>query len=100
MSLSVEHIPCPLCGESKYTVIYPYIDRIDTPDTRVVRCTHCGLVYLNPRLKRFSENFTLSEAYLREFYLPDQQRIGRLTPDGGIDHEKNRSFHALCRCQE
>ena len=94
MSLSVEHIPCPLCGESKYTVIYPYIDRIDTPDTRVVRCTHCGLVYLNPRLKRFSENFTLSEAYLREFYLPDQQRIGRLTPDGGIDHEKNRSFHA------
>jgi glycosyltransferase involved in cell wall biosynthesis/SAM-dependent methyltransferase len=94
MALPVEVIACPLCQKPEYQVIYPHIDRIDTSGTQVVRCSNCSLVYLNPRLRHLTDNFTLSEAYLLKFYLPDQQRLGRLTAKGQIDHEKNLAFHA------
>jgi len=50
--LVLEHVPCNLCGEDNYTVLYK------KPDTYlwatlfefpVVRCARCGLVYVNPR---------------------------------------------------
>jgi glycosyltransferase involved in cell wall biosynthesis/2-polyprenyl-3-methyl-5-hydroxy-6-metoxy-1,4-benzoquinol methylase len=94
MTLPVENIPCPLCQESESRVIHSHIDRIDTPGTQVVRCTHCGLVYLTPRLKNLYDNYTLSDEYLHKFYLPDQQRRGLLTLDGCIDHARNRVIHA------
>lgn len=41
----VEHIPCPLCGESEYTLLFV------KHGLDFVRCASCGFVYVNPRLK-------------------------------------------------
>ncbi|MBI5003354.1 class I SAM-dependent methyltransferase [Candidatus Woesearchaeota archaeon] len=60
-----EHIPCNLCGQNNYNIIY---EKIDTPleipltdkfsaakgilsTDQIVKCRNCGLVYTNPRIK-------------------------------------------------
>src|SRR3989338_2351959 len=60
-----EHIPCNLCGQDNYKIIY---EKIDTPleipltdkfsaakgilsTDQIVKCKNCGLVYTNPRIK-------------------------------------------------
>lgn len=88
-----EFVKCNLCGEQTATIVYAHVARIDTSDTQVVQCNHCGLVYLNPRLKRLADNFTMDEGYLRQFYLPYYQKIGLLTATGMLEAENNHGFH-------
>ncbi|RIK43879.1 MAG: hypothetical protein DCC55_04265 [Chloroflexi bacterium] len=87
-TLPTEFVNCNLCGAQDASVVYPEVRRIDTVGTQVVQCNGCGLVYLNPRLKRLADNFTLNEAYLRQFYLPLYQNVGLLGPDGALEAEK------------
>lgn len=62
----LETVPCNLCGADDYTVIYPPRYERAKPDEiittfrssgdevlldQLVQCKHCGLQYLNPRLK-------------------------------------------------
>lgn len=93
MTPSVEDVPCNLCGNQATTVRYAAVARIDTPSTQVVACDRCGLVYLNPRLARLADNFTMDEAYLRKFYLPYYQDLGILTPALELDAVENQRFH-------
>ena len=79
-----ENVHCNLCGGRSITTIYDQVTRIDTPDTKVVQCTRCGLVYLSPRLKELADNFTMNEAYLRQFYLPMYQQMGLLSVEGPL----------------
>lgn len=62
-----EHVTCDLCGGEDYTVRYRGPDAwlFGTPfDFPVVRCTGCGLVYLNPR----PTAETLGQYYPDQFY--------------------------------
>ena len=88
-----ENVHCNLCGGRSITTIYDQVTRIDTPDTKVVQCTRCGLVYLSPRLKELADNFTMNEAYLRQFYLPMYQQMGLLSVEGKLITEINTNFH-------
>ena len=90
---STEFVPCNLCGSQTATVRYTDVKRIDTQLTEVVECDGCGMVYLNPRLARLVDNFTMNEAYLREHYLPYYQKIGILTPTLELDAAANDQFH-------
>lgn len=62
----LEAIPCNLCGRDDFRVIYPPRYELAKPDEilhtfrssgdeilldRLVQCNHCGLKYLNPRLR-------------------------------------------------
>jgi ubiquinone/menaquinone biosynthesis C-methylase UbiE len=52
MVLQLEHVNCDLCGSTKYKVLYRKPDnwlRSTTYMFPVVKCDHCGLVYVNPR---------------------------------------------------
>jgi len=90
---AVEYVPCNLCGNDDTQTIYAEVPRIHSPNTAVVQCNHCGLVYLNPRLKNLADNFTMNDAYLREHYLPFYQSLGLLAADGAILPEENSRFH-------
>jgi 2-polyprenyl-3-methyl-5-hydroxy-6-metoxy-1,4-benzoquinol methylase len=89
----IEFIDCNLCQAQNTSVVYPEVPRLDTVGTQVVQCNSCGLVYLNPRLKRLADNFTMNEAYLYDFYLPFYQSMGFLGPDGSLDREKICQFN-------
>jgi len=93
-SLAVEAVPCNLCKADDFDVIYPVVDRIITPGTQVVRCRQCDLVYLNPRLRRLEDSFTLEEAYLRDFYIPQSHRSGLLDEKGDLRRAENHGFHS------
>ena len=93
MTAPTEYVCCNLCGSRNATVRYSNVMRIDTKDTQVVECDQCGLVYLNPRLERLSDNFTMDEAYLLQFYLPYYQKLKLLTETGELDREQNYRFH-------
>ena len=94
-TLPVEFVACNLCGGRDETVIFSHVERIVTPGTQVVQCTDCGLVYLNPRLQHLSDNFTMDEAFLRDFYVPLYQRYGLLTPEGELNRAANFGFHTV-----
>lgn len=93
MTPTTETVSCNLCGSHATTVHYTGVVRINTPSTQVVECDQCGLVYLNPRLARLADNFTMDEAYLRKFYLPYYQDMGLLTPALELDSVENHRFH-------
>lgn len=58
-----EYVPCNLCGSTQYRVIItPTVTEVDPATVmsaaggirgtqQIVRCTSCGLVYVNPRLR-------------------------------------------------
>ena len=52
MRLSLESVPCDLCGSDRYEQVLSGQDALtDLPGTfRFVRCTNCGLIRQNPRL--------------------------------------------------
>ena len=102
MTLSTEYTCCPLCGSPSCTVRYSSVARIFTPATEVVECNDCGLVYLNPRLARLGDNFSMDEEYLQRWYLPYYQKLGLLTEAQELDRERNRQFHqgALLQMQD
>lgn len=93
MTAPTEYVSCNLCGNRSVIVRYSNVTRIDTKGTQVVECDRCGLVYLNPRLKRLSDNFTMDEAYLLQFYLPYYQKLGLLTDTQDLNREQNYWFH-------
>lgn len=93
MQPQTEFVSCNLCGSQAVTIHYTAVKRIDTPSTEVVECNQCGLVYLNPRLARLADNFTMDEAYLRDHYLPYYQKKGILTPTLELDAAVNHQFH-------
>ena len=93
MTLATEHVCCNLCGSDSVTVLYSNVGRISTPATQVVQCGRCGLVYLNPRLKYLADNFTLTEEYLREFYLPLYRSLGVLTDTFALNREPLKRYY-------
>lgn len=52
--MDVEYISCDLCGQDDYEIVIPDCKTLDGP---LVRCRHCGLIYVNPR----RTNFAVSE---------------------------------------
>lgn len=80
-SFYLEHVPCDLCGFDQYIERYRkpdawlYLNQFQYP---VVECTHCGLVYVNPR--------------------PSADDAGRYYPPGyhdGRNDEKHLERYAL-----
>ena len=60
---TVEFVPCAVCGAREMT----YLHRKASPEGQVfpiVRCTACGLVYVNPRRRQE----TLADLYRRSLY--------------------------------
>ena len=55
----MEYVNCDLCQIDDFRVLF------ERPDTRIVRCNRCGLVYINPRLKQESGK----EAYADDYTL-------------------------------
>jgi 2-polyprenyl-3-methyl-5-hydroxy-6-metoxy-1,4-benzoquinol methylase len=65
MGLTYEEIPCNLCGSKEYAIVFPRIEpKEDVPiesrysaakgvmcTDQVVKCSRCGLVFINPRPK-------------------------------------------------
>lgn len=50
--MKLEHVTCDLCGSEDYIVRYRKPDNwlwLNLFEYPVVQCTHCGLVYVNPR---------------------------------------------------
>lgn len=99
MTHPTEYINCNLCGGRNVTVRYSNVARIHTETTQVVECDACGLVYLNPRLARLADNFTMDDAYLHQFYLPHYQRLGLLTETKELDREQNYQFYQYALVQ-
>ncbi len=60
-----EQVPCNLCGHDEPQVYererVPYFDT--ELEFQVVRCSHCGLVYTNPRLSDANAVYLLDEDY-------------------------------------
>jgi hypothetical protein len=85
MSFELESINCNLCGESD-TKLYAQVSYLDYLNRRpelkndndpilknerlanykfnMVRCRHCGLIYINPRLS----NKSLAQLYEKEYF--------------------------------
>ncbi len=60
----LEFTHCYLCGENNTKFLYPAKGfRDDTRLFKVVRCNHCGLVYINPRYCRQENDFLYNEVY-------------------------------------
>ena len=62
---ATESVPCNLCGSSEARAIYEAVDAYGKEGDgtyRYVRCTHCGLVRLDPRIP---------EARIGAFYPPE-----------------------------
>jgi SAM-dependent methyltransferase len=93
LAAATESISCNLCGQQESTVLYADVERIKTPGTQVVQCNGCGLVYLNPRLKHLADNFSLSDSYLYDFYLPYYERLGTVTAAGELIPVNNRALY-------
>lgn len=56
---SLEQAPCPICGLSDEKFLFFAFDKMFSwrqEKFPVVRCRHCGLVYLNPRPSRQTRN--------------------------------------------
>jgi 2-polyprenyl-3-methyl-5-hydroxy-6-metoxy-1,4-benzoquinol methylase len=62
MENNTEHINCNLCGSPEYKVIFKGIHEegakrkykpssYEVSKERIVKCSNCGLIYVNPRLK-------------------------------------------------
>jgi 2-polyprenyl-3-methyl-5-hydroxy-6-metoxy-1,4-benzoquinol methylase len=86
-------VACNLCGSRETRIIYEGSSRFDTPGTKVVQCCQCDLVYLNPRLARLADNFTMQEAYLRDFYLPFYQQQGLLSNTNQVLTDRIRPYY-------
>jgi 2-polyprenyl-3-methyl-5-hydroxy-6-metoxy-1,4-benzoquinol methylase len=93
LTAATESVRCNLCGGQEHTLIYDQVDRIKTVGTQVVQCNGCGLVYLNPRLKHLADNFSLSDSYLYDFYLPYYERLGTVTATGEVIPANNQAMY-------
>lgn len=67
--ITLEHIPCDLCGSEKYKLLFHqpdfWLNGIKTFQYQfpVVRCLNCGLIFVNPRPTRESMSFFYPETY-------------------------------------
>lgn len=94
-SADFETIQCPLCSETDFSVVYPgkfpenlsreFLTNVYRSSSdqmlfeQVVRCTRCGLVYLNPRLKSNFIVDSYAEGEDRTFIEQDAFRIRTFT---------------------
>ncbi|PIV27612.1 MAG: hypothetical protein COS37_02440, partial [Anaerolineae bacterium CG03_land_8_20_14_0_80_58_20] len=62
-SLDLEPVSCPICGRDPAPTL-----RYDFAPYRVVRCPHCGLVFLSPRL---TESAILKLYSDQEYYVSE-----------------------------
>jgi 2-polyprenyl-3-methyl-5-hydroxy-6-metoxy-1,4-benzoquinol methylase len=86
MNLSFEFVPCNLCGREQFDV---YLTRKDLNlfipgDFRLVHCSNCGLVYLNPRPSIES----LTEIYPQQY----DQYVGTRRQDHSILARLDREY--------
>lgn len=88
-----EDVPCPLCGSWRIEVLYDHMEwRLHIERARVVQCVDCSLVYLSPRLRDNADNFTFTQAYRDDYYLPYQEGFG-LIENGVVDEKRLTDFY-------
>jgi hypothetical protein len=65
MSYELEYVNCIICGKDDTKLVFKARDRwFDLPgEFNIVKCKHCGLVYLNPRPTKKSISFYYPEGY-------------------------------------
>jgi 2-polyprenyl-3-methyl-5-hydroxy-6-metoxy-1,4-benzoquinol methylase len=79
VSEAIQFVPCPLCRHDDY-------EHLSAHNLfRVVRCRHCGLVYLNPRP---------SDAVLADIYSPAYFQSGPTYQDYLATHQRFASVFA------
>ena len=64
----LESASCPICGPGPASIL-----RYDFPPYRVVRCSHCGLVFLSPRL---------TEAAILKLYSDQEYYVSEVAGQG------------------
>jgi 2-polyprenyl-3-methyl-5-hydroxy-6-metoxy-1,4-benzoquinol methylase len=93
-STDFEHVPCALCGEDHEKFLFSARDKFwKTPGSyRVVKCSKCDLVYLNPRLspeaktRLYNENYAFQpgeQAQILEHYRPVIEFVNGAKPVPG-----------------
>ncbi len=83
---TLEFVPCAVCGAQETT----YLHRKASPEGEVfpiVRCTTCGLVYVNPRRRQE----TLLELYRQSVYFQSEDHLA----SGYEDYVGDREIHAI-----
>jgi SAM-dependent methyltransferase len=60
----LEYTNCDLCGEDKTTLFLEAVSDVTQEKFNIVRCTNCGLIYLNPRpVKEIIGRYYPAESY-------------------------------------
>lgn len=83
-----ERIDCPLCGAPEHEPAHTLTERlryanIDAEhEYQVVRCTGCGLLFVNPRLRRE----ILADVYRHDLYASWEARPGHV-PEENLRHD-------------
>ena len=91
--LPSEDVPCPLCGSWRIMLLHDHMEwRLYTEKARVVQCVDCAFVYLSPRLQHNMDNFTFTQTYRDNHYLPCQEGFG-LIRDGIVDDRYLAEFY-------
>lgn len=76
---TLEDVHCNLCGGREEGLLFI------KDGFRIVRCNFCGLMYVNPRLKK---------EYLQMLYSEDYYRISAEDSIGYRDYEADKQYHA------
>lgn len=73
------YVSCPLCNKDKYREIHR-----ERGALKIVRCLHCGLIYVNPRLKKPDEVYRGdADKYFKE---------ARLIFEGKAQHHRDQNY--------
>lgn len=72
----LEHAICHYCGSKNYRILHEETRRIRSKEPcKVVKCTQCGLMYLNPRPGRNESETIYNEDYYKD-YLEKSNFVG------------------------
>lgn len=83
----MKYVSCDLCGQNDYDVLLPKSKALDGP---LVRCHHCGLVYVNPRRTNFSvQEETLNPSDVRAAVSNQYKRIWNASLVSGASEIKH-----------
>ncbi len=85
MTLELEAIACPLCGERSATTLFAQRDlALGVPGRfPLARCPGCGLLYQNPRVRADQLSLTYPAEYAAHVREPDLSRTTRRLGPGG-----------------
>ena len=89
-------VPCPLCGKDECEALFEAADRLELAREkfRIVRCSSCGLAYLNPR----PEESELAGYYPKTYWGGKQQGIKDLFRRAEERLKENYKLKALNKC--